>query len=731
MPLALASTALAAPTEPPAAGFVIHSQDRLDVLAGYHRFYLASEGASAVMGWTGNYDTCTPGTTSSAFRTMIRRRVNFFRAMAGMPATISFDAFSAGNERGDSIMVPANTSKSTCAQNAALLQAVANEGSPPNPDPILSHNPPQTWFCWTAEGWNGSRHGNLALTYSGPEAIDAYMEEADGTDVGLNADVGHRRLMLYSRAQDMASGDAPGDAFRYASNCLYVVGNEAATGPVQFTAWPPAGYCPHSLVYPRWSLSHPAANFSNATVAMTNSAGTNIPVTLWSRSRTDLGDNTISWDPAPGMIIPPTLTNPSDKLYNVTVSNIIIGTQPLSHSYQVRLMDPSNLGSTPVVTGMPDPPQNGAAYSVVPFPAADSNDVFMAARQNGTTFSNGAESAAAFSAPQTNTQTLGQVRSTVVFAPRTGASAYHLTLTSANYGPQNISLTSSFIPSPASILTFFIQSRFLSSGSKLAIQATTDDGSSWKEVWAQTAPVDVLSTASSGFNSAWQERSVALGGYAGKIIRLRISFARQNSYVDGITHNHGVFVDDLSVSNCQLMGAPVRTPVDPASGEFLLTSAMAPGGALQPGADYFLSYQTTIGVSHFDLAPPLTITPTSLSGYDGWVAAFYPALSNQPPGGDQDGDGMANLVEYAFNLDPTRPTPASALPQPVLAGSFLKLTVTIPPGKTDLAYGAQFSEKLTQWEDLPAIPNGPTLTLEKNIQGLPRGYLRLKVVRPN
>jgi hypothetical protein len=40
------------------------------------------------MNWTGDHGTCSEGTVSSAFVDMVQRRVNYYRAMAGVPALV-------------------------------------------------------------------------------------------------------------------------------------------------------------------------------------------------------------------------------------------------------------------------------------------------------------------------------------------------------------------------------------------------------------------------------------------------------------------------------------------------------------------------------------------------------------------------------------------------------------------------------------------------------------------
>ena len=63
--------------------------NRQSVLDLYTQQYLV--GVPAI-DWTGSVGTCTPGTTAQAFRDAVLRRVNYFRAMAGVPYTVTLDS---------------------------------------------------------------------------------------------------------------------------------------------------------------------------------------------------------------------------------------------------------------------------------------------------------------------------------------------------------------------------------------------------------------------------------------------------------------------------------------------------------------------------------------------------------------------------------------------------------------------------------------------------------------
>src|SRR5262245_24058067 len=80
----------------------------------YRTIFNASE--NVPMTWTGDYASGSAGNTSAAFKEAVRLRINFYRALVGVPADITF-----------------NNTYSTRAQQAAMLMSVNN---------TLSHTPP-------------------------------------------------------------------------------------------------------------------------------------------------------------------------------------------------------------------------------------------------------------------------------------------------------------------------------------------------------------------------------------------------------------------------------------------------------------------------------------------------------------------------------------------------------------------------------------------------------------
>ena len=285
-------------------------------------FYLAyyQNAATPASGWTGDKSACAAGTTSAAFRDAVVLRINYFRAMAGVPAQVALsDTYNAK------------------AQQAALMMSVNGQ---------LSHDPPATWQCYTADGDQAAANSNLALGIYGWNAITGYVQDP-GTSNGA---VGHRRWILYPQTQTMGTGDVPSDSGGPASNDLWVFDGRYGTArpPVRdtFVAWPPPGFVPYQVVFPRWSFSYPAADFSNASVTMTLD-GQNVAL-LQESVKTGYGENTLVWIPS-GLSSSSAWPKPAaDTAYTVTVTNVLIGGVPTSFTYDVIVMDPAQPTPRPV-----------------------------------------------------------------------------------------------------------------------------------------------------------------------------------------------------------------------------------------------------------------------------------------------------------------------------------------------------------------------------------------------
>ncbi len=288
----------------------LNPQSREASRSYYYSVYLAS-GSQPIM-WDGDRAVCAAGSTALDYKEAVALRINYFRAMAGVPSQIAFSDTYSGKD-----------------QKAALMMSANN---------ALDHYPPDTWSCYSAEGAEGAGNSNLALGASGWDSISLYVKDPGSN----NGAAGHRRWILYPQTQQMGTGDIP-PAGGSAANALWVfddnIWNPRSATREEYVAWPPPGYVPYQVVYPRWSFAYAGADFSQATVTMTNNQQ---PVSTVLETIYDgYGENTLVWIPA-GLTSWDAWPQPAaDTRYRITIDNVVIAGTPRSFTYDVTVFDPA------------------------------------------------------------------------------------------------------------------------------------------------------------------------------------------------------------------------------------------------------------------------------------------------------------------------------------------------------------------------------------------------------
>ncbi len=195
--------------------------DRLSVVDFYQCAYVPSIDYLTTIDWTGDTTTCTAGTVSQAFQDDTLRRINYYRAMTGLNADITF-----------------NATKNVKAQEAALIMS-RNCG--------LSHAPIMEfpdWACLSTDGNEAAGVSNLSLgisvSHTGPDAIDGQMRDAGQ----FNTPVGHRRWLLYPPSVEMGNGGIP-NRTQCSASVVWVIG-DSGTRPLtpEWVSWPTRVLCP-------------------------------------------------------------------------------------------------------------------------------------------------------------------------------------------------------------------------------------------------------------------------------------------------------------------------------------------------------------------------------------------------------------------------------------------------------------------------------------------------------
>ena len=662
-------------------GFVVDPLNRTDVLSFYNCIYTASENYPANLGWAGSVSPCVPGTTAATFKNDVLRRINFYRALAVLPADIAFDAV-----------------KSAKDQEAALMMSANN---------ALSHTPPNTWTCYTANAAAAAGNSNIALGTYGPGSVDAFMRD-DGTN---NNVAGHRRWFYYSRAISMGTGDVPTNSTFNKANCIWVIGDPKPAPAPQFVAWPNRGFVPFPLMPARWSLSYPGANFGAATVTMTV-GGSAVATPIVSNGDTGIGDNTIVWEPAG---LPATLA--ADTVCNVTVANISGVGIPTSYTYSVTLFDPNVLGSSVTIAGSATPPTSGANYTFNSIAQSDAYELRVSTG-NAAAWVEGAEDAPV---PQIAPHTTGSYTLRQTTVKRTGAKAFQLVF--PDFTDQSFDVTRDIVPSATSQLKWYDLGRFATTTTTLSAEVSTDSGATWTSVFSRPG----VGLNSALWDPAFVSRSVSLAAYAGQIVRVRFVMKQNGaSIVVSTTANDGFFIDDITITNAtELVGTTITT-LSSAATSYTLNAATA-GAPLVAGTSYFMRMRPNVGCRWFGDGALKTVIEQTPAGYAGWVATQYPAVTEGPLG-DHEKDGIDNGFEYAFGLNPTAPNAGSALPQPVRAGNTVTITYTQSASIADVAYGAQWTSDFVTWNTIADTGAGNTHTFTVSTVGQDKMFFRHRIV---
>lgn len=269
---------------------------RATMVNDYVNSYLGANVSDSELAWTGDTATCTVGTISTLAQTRTLMCVNYFRKLVGLPGNITFDA----------------TLNGKC-QEAALMMNANNQ---------LSHFPTVSWKCYSSDGALAASKSNLSVGGNSANAIFGHIN-----DPGVsNTHVGHRRWVLNSKADIFGHGSTLYfDALWISPSSVISAAN------VNYIAYPSAGFFPAPLVPSsnRWSFGKDGADFTNATIQMTNSSGASVAVTLETLA-TSYADNTIVWQPS-GIV-----TNSLDDLpYIVQVNNVVNNGVSSNYTYTV------------------------------------------------------------------------------------------------------------------------------------------------------------------------------------------------------------------------------------------------------------------------------------------------------------------------------------------------------------------------------------------------------------
>lgn len=575
----------------------VDPSSREEVRQFYRRIYHASE--YATINWTGSYVTGTAGTTSAALKEATLLRLNFFRALVGVPPTVTL-----------------NSTFSAKAQQAAFMMSANN---------TLDHYPSTSWLFYTEEGAEAARNSNLALDDYGPDAITIYMNDWGSN----NAAVGHRRWLIYPQTREIGTGDVPGNGILVPSgNATWVLdGAFESARPMTRTvavAYPPAGFVPYPLVWPRWSFSHPDADFTMATVSMTRN-GQPIAVSIETFTGR-LGEPTLVWvydglDPN----VNTTHTRPlADMTYTVTLKNVGIAGSRQTITYDVTVFDPDVAGPDYMPTSV-----SGSSAPTVDVPTS-----YIVAKP---TFAGSSEwrSFALTSYAKHYDAEVGLDGITASVSPGynvvqhnltgEGAAAFHLVHPDWT-GSQTLTVPDElYVASNTASVSFLSRLGWATEIQVGKVEISTDGGVSWSDIYRQAGITGQT-------EPSFQRRTASLAEFNGRTIQVRFNYAasRGGSRYLQTDAGTGWYIDDIAFTGVQRAMPNTVGSVDSGTAFSFTPSAPATVG-LQARGVLFDAYPLEWGpvtlVSPTALsAPTFTMQPSSAAGAVGMKLTLHASV---------------------------------------------------------------------------------------------------------
>lgn len=558
--------------------FNVDTSSREQVREFYNAIYNSSAGTP--INSTAVTSSCIPGSNSPAFASVTLQRLNWFRALAGLPAAVTFDA-----------------GESTKDQAAALM--MSEHGA-------LQHVGSWTgWDCFSTDGTNASANSNLALGNDGPGAITAYI-----WDFGANNyEVGHRRWILYPQTQVMGTGDVPPENSYLSANATWVFdanffGPRPATR-TPYAAWPPAGYVPYQVVYPQWSFALTNANFTNAAVSMASN-GVAVAVTQQAYL-TGYGENTLVWyptslDPTTATIFP---FGGTDTVYTITVSNVVTTAGTNSFTYNVTVFDPAATGtdySPVVISGTNQPAVNaGNPYgcTAATNPNLTGYQWLTAQAANGNLLDNALNGVTNFIVSPPATYPI------ITNAPNGSGNCFHLTHT--NGVQQLLQLQEQLFLTNTSTVSFKSLLGYATSAETARVQISTDGGTTWQDIYAQAG-------SNGAGESTFTLHTLSLSAYGGKAALLRFNYDfSTGSYFPQTDPAVGWCLENIIVTNAlQLLNLATNST---SSTNFIFTPTQTGNYVVQARGVIFTAFPLDLGTAKLVTAiagPPIITLNTPL-----------------------------------------------------------------------------------------------------------------------
>ncbi len=241
--------------------------------------------------------------------------------------------------------------------------------------------------------------------------------------------------------------------------------------------------------------------------------------------------------------------------------------------------------------------------------------------------------------------------------------------------------------------------------------------------------------------------SVAVTGAAGAVGAGTISFTVADGF--GGTANGSASVNVTDNDPPVFSNVPINVLVAPASESGTVVSyapptvsdnlAVTSSSASHPSGTTFPSGTTTVTFTAGDAAnnvgaASFDVTVAPLTPLQSWRAQYFGNGANAGNAADlfdYDRDGLLNLVEYAFGLNPKQPA-SLQLPPLQRIGPNLELSFPQPANVSGITYLGEWRPDLTagNWLSVPDTGTGNFHKFSVPIGTDPQLFLRLKITNP-
>ncbi|MBV8468050.1 MAG: hypothetical protein JO218_19065, partial [Burkholderiales bacterium] len=414
----------------------------------------------------------------------------------------------------------------------------------------ISHDIDASWRCYSDDAKEGASNSLLGMGANGPEAVTNFMRDS-GPD---NAAVHHRRWLLYPQSKFIGLGDVPNaDKARAASGFTAFDGLYGSNRPHvvhDYVAWPPPGWIPYEVAFPRWSFSLPGADFSAASVTV-ELAGAPVPVQIEPPNDT-AGEPSIVWSIAQGVDHLPKPEH--DTRYRVTIEGVKLGSDTRRFAYDVTVFDPDAPAPgkrEALVVGPARISTNGAVFGVPPQPGATGSE-WRALYLERWPIAQGAEHGyGAFSYAGSNDYP-------VIQAQVVASSKQAFRLAHTHLGDEVLLLSQPIVAGAQARLAFKSRRGVAGSDEVANVDVLVEGRDNWETVYTQRSD-GTMASAEKEFSA----HQVDLSPYAGRLLQLRFRYTFANgSYFTPDDARVGWYLDEIRLDGAYRVvstGEPARS----------------------------------------------------------------------------------------------------------------------------------------------------------------------------